>query len=380
VWAIAAGGREAGTTTAATRPASDDPPHSSLAIYRLERGRWSRKAWLPPAITPADSARLAATVLPSGPIVSVLRTGGLIETVRLNERDWERLPALEAGSVQRIKLMTDGQRAILWAAGDGGAGTIYQLAHEWSKPTELRMPDPPRPGEPRTIALAGNNLRLLVQRDRKILEQSFSLDGTALTSAPIALPAAPAMPDSTPNRILTLVAAAMLMLVVLGSLRRGGGAAPASVATEAGITPAPLLPRLVAGIIDAMPLIIPSWFIFKDVDPSTEEMLSASTSWSVYAALGAYLAYNWLFEALFGRGVGKMLLGLRVVMLDGSPPPQRAIFARNVLRLVDVTMAAVPLILVLLSPLHQRAGDIAAKTVVIRPGAQRQDSADQPGE
>jgi uncharacterized RDD family membrane protein YckC len=42
-----------------------------------------------------------------------------------------------------------------------------------------------------------------------------------------------------------------------------------------------------------------------------------------------------------------------------------AAFARNALRLIDVTMLGLPLLLVLISPLRQRVGDLAAQTVVV---------------
>ncbi len=369
IWAIGAGGRIVATTTATTTPTTqpdNQVPRGDLALYTLERGRWQRKSWLDPDITLADVPRLSMAVVKSNPIISILRFGGSIETIRWDENGLERIESLPAADARQIKLLSDGQRAVLWAAPESGAGRLYFLARSWSEPTALEMNDPPRAGEPRTIALA-NNIRLLFIRDRKILEQTYDRTGTTVRTDAVALPAPPAQPDATPNRILTLAAAAMLMIVVIGSLRRGGGAAPASAALSAGLTPAPLLSRILAGLIDALPLIVPCWFIFRGIDPSSENVDSviAATSWPFYSALAGYLIYNWAFEALFARTIGKMLFGLRVSALDGSRPTQVALLARNALRLVDVTMLAVPLVLVVLSPLRQRVGDIAARTVVV---------------
>jgi uncharacterized RDD family membrane protein YckC len=142
------------------------------------------------------------------------------------------------------------------------------------------------------------------------------------------------------------------------------GAAPAAAAR---VLPAPLLPRLAAGLVDLLPLAVACWFIFRDVDPNTQTIddVINRTSLPFYLALAGYLAYTFLAEALFARTVGKALLGLRVASLDGSPPGAVAAFARNALRLIDVTMLGLPLLLVLLSPLRQRVGDIAARTVVV---------------
>lgn len=368
IWSIAGGGRATASTTSitpATEP-SGAAPHGELGLYKLERGKWLRQSWLPADVTAADAGRISMTVAGSVPLIAILQFGGSIRTLRWEQNRWVEIPPVGALEVRQIELISNGGRPILWAAADTGAGRLHFLAAEWSAPRALEMKDAPRAGEPRTIAIAANNIRLLFIRDRRIFEQTFDPHGAALREA-TPLPAAPAVPDTTPNRIITLAAAIMLMIVVLGSLRRGGGAAPASAAVAAGLIPAPLLLRFIAGVIDAAPLLIPCLFIFKDLDPSRDdiEALVAATSWWFYASLGAYLLYTWICEALFGRTLGKLLFGMRVVALDGAAPSARAIFARNALRLVDVTMLAIPLVLVILSPLRQRVGDIAARTVVV---------------
>src|SRR6185437_8442772 len=71
-------------------------------------------------------------------------------------------------------------------------------------------------------------------------------------------------------------------------------------------------------------------------------------------------------EALAGRTIGKMIMGLRVVRLDGGTPDPSALLTRNFLRILDIGLAGVPLIFIVFSPLRQRIGDVAAGTVVIR--------------
>lgn len=69
-----------------------------------------------------------------------------------------------------------------------------------------------------------------------------------------------------------------------------------------------------------------------------------------------------------GRSPGKAALGLRVVGLGGEPIDLRASLVRNLLRAVDILPGnyVIGLISILVSPRHQRLGDYAAGTLVIR--------------
>ena len=73
-------------------------------------------------------------------------------------------------------------------------------------------------------------------------------------------------------------------------------------------------------------------------------------------------------EGQRGATVGKMALGLRVVRMDGTPITMNEAVIRNLLRIIDSLPFAylVGAILVWTSPLKQRLGDRAAKTLVIR--------------
>jgi uncharacterized RDD family membrane protein YckC len=360
--AAASPGLPDGRTLAATQPASE-----VVMLYRLERGQWNRVASLDAQVTTGDLPRATFTVVGSRPMVSVLRVGGTVQTYMYAQDRWVTLDPIHAPDAERIKLLSDGERPIVWIAGELGAGRIYLGGQKWSEPRVLRSDQELPAGIPRTVALAGQNLRLLVLRDKVIYEQTFSYDGAALNPA-TALPMTLTPIDPAPNRVITMAAAAMLMIVVLSSLRRGGGAAPASVAAEAKLTPAPLYLRLLAGLIDASPLLLTVFLVSESVDQDgrTLEDALAQMSLPFYAALGGYLLYTWATETLFSRTIGKMLFGLRVVSLDGTRPSAGAMFARNALRLIDVSMLAIPLVLVLLSPLRQRVGDIAARTLVVR--------------
>jgi len=79
------------------------------------------------------------------------------------------------------------------------------------------------------------------------------------------------------------------------------------------------------------------------------------------------LAYFIILEATQGATLGKMVVGLRVVKIDGSPISWSESVIRNLLRIIDgIFFYLVGAIFVWTSPRKQRLGDRAANTVVIR--------------
>jgi len=79
------------------------------------------------------------------------------------------------------------------------------------------------------------------------------------------------------------------------------------------------------------------------------------------------LLYYVVLEATLGATLGKMLLGIRVAKVDGSPIGWSASLIRNILRIVDgFLFYLVGAILVWQSPLRQRLGDRVADTVVVQ--------------
>jgi uncharacterized RDD family membrane protein YckC len=86
--------------------------------------------------------------------------------------------------------------------------------------------------------------------------------------------------------------------------------------------------------------------------------------------LGAiFLVEVWLPYRNGGRTPAMRLLGLRVVNLDGSPPPLKAYAIRALLMCVDGFLwCLVGIVLMAVTERHQRFGDIIARTMVIRSG------------
>lgn len=88
----------------------------------------------------------------------------------------------------------------------------------------------------------------------------------------------------------------------------------------------------------------------------------------VYLYVGLVLSYFFAFEATLAQTIGKRLLKLRVVRLDGTRARPTAIAIRTLLRLLDwlPVFNLVGFICMLATRRHQRIGDLLAKTIVVR--------------
>jgi uncharacterized RDD family membrane protein YckC len=94
----------------------------------------------------------------------------------------------------------------------------------------------------------------------------------------------------------------------------------------------------------------------------------AATIVSVTAVLAINVGYFVLFEVFGGgRTLGKRATGLRVVTDGGGQVGLRASLIRNIIRLVELSLAYLPaLVSVLATKNNQRLGDLAAGTLVVR--------------
>ena len=123
-----------------------------------------------------------------------------------------------------------------------------------------------------------------------------------------------------------------------------------------------MLAYLVDSLIIWVYLILMIWMLVSmDVD--------FSDLWSLYLVLSlpAFLYYLLLETFMDGKTVGKNLMHIRVVKLDGSKPGFSSYFIRWILRVVDVvlTSGGLAVLTILVRGNGQRLGDIAAGTTVI---------------
>jgi uncharacterized RDD family membrane protein YckC len=148
--------------------------------------------------------------------------------------------------------------------------------------------------------------------------------------------------------------------------------AQATVGTYAGRDTQVIGRRVVATIIDGVLLAVVSGVltapgaIVSGQDGNAVGGLLSGLGALVFLAL--YFAYYIVMEGLYGRTLGKMAVGIRVIREDdGATPGFGKAALRTVLRIVDsIGSYLVAFIVVLISDKNQRLGDMVAKTLVVR--------------
>jgi uncharacterized RDD family membrane protein YckC len=125
--------------------------------------------------------------------------------------------------------------------------------------------------------------------------------------------------------------------------------------------------RAVAAIIDTALLFIIGYLIaLATGDVTKEGFLLQGVPFFIWLAIA--LGYYIVMEAQSGATLGKRVMKLKVVKLEGGAPLDwQASIARNVLRLIDgLFFYLVGAIVVWISDKKQRLGDKVAGTVVVR--------------
>lgn len=131
-------------------------------------------------------------------------------------------------------------------------------------------------------------------------------------------------------------------------------------------TPASVGDRIVERIIDIAAII--------SYDIGLSYLLSTLSikgdAWEVVGILLLSIptiGYSLICETLFqGRTLGKYVRKTRVVMADGSAPTVGALAIRWMLEVVDLWVFCIGFIFILCSRRHQRLGDMAAGTLVVK--------------
>lgn len=130
--------------------------------------------------------------------------------------------------------------------------------------------------------------------------------------------------------------------------------------------PASIGERILATLLDY--LVFFGWFLLVIAMPAGIGV-QTGTFYSVVVLLPIAF-YDLLCEWLLnGRSVGKLAMGIRVVMLDGSQPGLGAYLIRWLLRIIESVAflgGLIPIITVAANGKGQRLGDIAAGTTVVK--------------
>lgn len=136
--------------------------------------------------------------------------------------------------------------------------------------------------------------------------------------------------------------------------------------------PADIFQRILAFVVDAFMLFAYSFVINLIWDGVTPDDFAWKNDYGwvqfLIITLPLFLYYLVIETLWKGYTVGKKLLGIRVVKIDGSRPGLGDYLVRWMFRLFEITLMAgsVAIITILLNGKGQRLGDIVAKTTVVK--------------
>ncbi|KPJ63138.1 MAG: hypothetical protein AMS15_01595 [Planctomycetes bacterium DG_23] len=130
------------------------------------------------------------------------------------------------------------------------------------------------------------------------------------------------------------------------------------------------LERAAAALLDLIILTFFVFFLFFIAGKWQEERGAIWLSSFLGAIIFAHIAYGAFFEGRWGKTIGKMALGIRVVKDTGEELRWKEALMRNLLRLVDMLFFyALGSLVMVFTRKFQRLGDLLARTIVIKAGS-----------
>jgi uncharacterized RDD family membrane protein YckC len=135
--------------------------------------------------------------------------------------------------------------------------------------------------------------------------------------------------------------------------------------------------RFIALLVDYLILVaglIVLWLLALMFGPALRSFSRVSAQWAEAIVIFILFLFGWgyftLFEAFWnGRTPGKRVAKIRVIHSSGRPIGLLESMARNLLRFIDqqpLFVSAVGVIAMFVTRQHQRLGDLAAGTLVVR--------------
>jgi uncharacterized RDD family membrane protein YckC len=377
LWSLVAVGVPVPTTQ--TGPATEpeipatEPAPQRLLVYRLDAGKWVSP--VDPPFEKLEAAwKVSLAVVDHMPVIAWEPDDGRILVSRLGaDGHWSNPKSVSVApqAIVNFKLLNIEEHTALWVATDfatastqpgnlADAGTLY-AGDDFSKATTLKISGTSVPtGSPQTVEIAFDRLRWLADTgEDQPIEMDYQIDGSPMPNVqPMAAKMAERIPLGPP-----IGSAVMIMLIAGlagGSQRKNRAAENASMTGQIKLRLAPLGIRFLAGMVDLLPLLAAVSFVKGPTNSPPDDF---AMRFLIGLALLTYVGHTMIAEMLCGQSIGKMVMGLRVVDTNGRQPGPWAIAVRSVLRLLDVCI--VPLASVGLTPLHQRIGDVVARTTVV---------------
>ncbi|MEC9373905.1 MAG: RDD family protein [Planctomycetota bacterium] len=169
-----------------------------------------------------------------------------------------------------------------------------------------------------------------------------------------------------------------VVLTVLVFVLKPRAASSKEIRLPDNTAPADTWLRLIGALIDLTPGVIVASQVWG-IAPTAVLLLPFEASgplgvWPVLTALGTMFLHSACGEALGGRTIGKLVLGMRTVSITGGAPTPWQALSRNL-----VKMLAPPLVLLIpMDPLRRHPGDIVAGTIVVTRKPDRGRGEEQP--
>lgn len=365
---------------AATQPATMPVPQQ-LVLYRYaalagESASWQIVTTLPDEI-PNDAASLALVFVQEKVFVAWHRDDGTVAVVHLPPfGGWsDPIVISDDGGIGDFKLLDVKDRPELWTAPLAKPAAMQPATQPVFAPGQMHRgqdfadvrpltisgQQPPADALATVVFSTSKRLRLLmISHDQKYEQVYEEPEEQPATRLSVDLPT---LPEPIATETWLSAGAMLLAAATAAGLGRRNNLVALATRPNTRLSLAPLLNRLAAGAIDAAPLLVVVYAVATgDRAPTFAINAHGATRLLVMGVL-VYLAHTTVAEVMCGQTIGKIILGLQVVTATSGVPTLKSLLLRNGLRVID--LLTFPLLLIVVSPLHQRLGDLAAGTVVV---------------
>lgn len=340
------------TTTRATVP----PATARSQLFRWTGSSWAIEATLPPDV-PAD---VSLAVYGGAPHIAYL-SNQQVTVQRLEQSEWHVFRRLKSATGPR--LISHAPVPLCVVVGTEGQKLVTDLSTD--PPTVVQQF---KHGGPWDVGVVTGNLRAIYIDDGKIQQVGYFDLGRGEAFGPQPVGQVISIDAAQQRAQWMQLAVVGLMTIAMVLTLRSSPPVPLEVLEQSGVHLAPLSRRLWAGLVDALPLLAAMLYVYRSLGVEAEPFVVSASLLPEILGLSVYLMHVTIAEMLWGRTIGKMIFGLRVVMNDGTPLTPGRAFLRNIMRILDISLM-IPLVFVLISPLRQRIGDLAAGTLVVMPGS-----------
>lgn len=354
LWAIGA----PASASSSTKPSTTKPATTQTSPGRGQLLRWNGSNWTIEATLPLHAPADPSLAIYAGVPHIAYAHGGTTHIDQLVDSEWKPFRSLPATEWSKL-IPNAGKPLVTWVSGDKTNFTVFDLTT-----------DPPAKVQsftltsPLDIGVVTGNLRAIYTDGDKIQQIGFYDLGRGGAFGPSVIAnVASAEAAAKQSQWMQLIVMALMTIAMVLTLR-AGPPVPIEVLERAGLRLAPLGRRMAAGLIDAIPYVAAALYVSKKLDGAEAFEVLPGGIIPLMVGMAVYIIHVTIEEMIWGRSIGKMLFGMRVVMNDGSALTPGRAFLRNIMRVLDVALY-IPLVFVLISPLRQRIGDLAAGTLVV---------------